>query len=185
MSNKKTNSNSTRRCDRGSRNFVLLLYHDSTSYSFDDVIDKIVSIEANYFLCDHEPEDESKKPHTHCVLVFKNAKTVSALSKILGIEENYIQYCDDLRGAIRYLIHLDSPTKKQYDTHSIITNKRDTLDKYLALKDEGSIICDLLLKLDEVMSFRKLLYYACEKGYYSEFRRNFNILHTIITDERK
>lgn len=178
--------NNTRRCERGSRNLNLLLYPDSNTYVFDDVLEKIMSLDCKYYMCTHVPEEESKKEHLHCVLAFQNTKTISAVSKLLGIEENYIQYCDNLRNSIRYLIHLDSPTKIQYSKDSIVSNAFDTLDKYLDIsKDESLIVCELLCKLDEGYSFRNLLKYACEKGYYSFFRRNFNILHTIVIDERK
>ena len=178
--------NNNRRCERGSRNLNVLLYPDSISYDCNEVIEKIMSLDCKFYMCTHVPEEESKKEHIHCVLVFQNTKTISAVSKILGIEDNYIQYCDNLRDSIRYLIHLDSPTKIQYSNDSIVSNASDTLDKYLDIsKDESLIVCEFLSKLDEGYSFRKLLKFACENGYYSVFRRNFNILHTIVIDERK
>lgn len=59
-----------------------------------------------------------KKAHVHAVLYFGNAKTNTAVAKILEINSNYVQIYKgenmlDVR--LRYLCHMDDPHKKFYN----------------------------------------------------------------------
>lgn len=160
------------------RTWTCILYPDTESYIFDDVLVKIQeSVEKYYVVCHNK---DGVKEHYHCVLRFKEAKTQTAVCSLLGLNETrFLQDVHDLRGAIRYLFHLDNPTKAQYSTDECLTNDKESLSKYTGLVEEGSIVLDMLEKLDNGATFRQLLKYACESGHYSEFRRNFNILYTI------
>lgn len=186
MATKKGNNMQNSREEKRYRTWNTVLYRDSEIYDFDIIIANIIENVQKYYIIEHQAEDDTKKNHFHVTFRLENAKTRSAVSKFIGVPENYFEPTIDTRSAVRYQLHLDHPTKKQYSKDDIITNDKDTLEKYLINDNsEGLIVMELLSKLDEGYSFRRILQWACEKNYYSEFRRNFNILHTIITDERK
>lgn len=186
MARKTGNNKQTERVDKRHHTWNLILYRDSDSYDFDDVLLNITEQSDKYYIIEHEAEDETKKNHVHCVFHLVNGKTKTAVSKAIGVQDNYFEPTQDTCSAVRYLIHADQPTKKQYSIDDVITNDKDGLKKYLSNKNsEGLIVLELLKKLDEGYSFRRCLMWASENNYYSEFRRNFGILHTIIQDERK
>lgn len=107
------------------RCFSLVLYDDTDSYNFDEVIRNIKTYK-NYAYIKHDKdlkEDNTlKKIHYHCILKLDNACTISALSKKLDIPDNYIQNVRNERTMVRYLIHVDDPLKVQYDKNDIIAS---------------------------------------------------------------
>lgn len=66
---------------------------------------------------------ELKKAHYHVVLMFHSLKS---LPQVLEMVEPYgvqhVEAINDKRAYIRYLVHLDSPSKAQYDRKDIKTN---------------------------------------------------------------
>ena len=66
-------------------------------------------------------EGEPKKPHYHGILCFDGPATYSAalnLASQLGCAT--VKKCNSLSGSVRYLCHLDSPEKFQYDIGDIV-----------------------------------------------------------------
>lgn len=186
MAKKVGNNKQTVRTQQRPRTWNLILYRDSDTYDFDEVLYNITDKSEKYYIIEHESEDVKKKNHVHCVVHLKDGKTQTAVSKFFGVEENYFEATKDICSSVRYLIHADQPTKKQYCIDDVITNDKDGLKKYLSNKNsEGLVVLELLKMLDDGYSFRRCLQWACENNCYSEFRRNFGILHTIVEDERK
>lgn len=105
------------------RLFTLVLYPDSTSYDFEEVMRYIKSYKKwAYAIHDQDKKDNSdelKKLHYHVVIKTENNTTISALSKKLGIADNYIKAVRNERSMIRYLIHLDDLEKYQYKKNII------------------------------------------------------------------
>lgn len=161
--------------DKRIRTWNVLLYPDTEDYDFAEVLATIQLNANKYYIQQHLAED-GKKEHFHCVLHFENGKTKSALSKSIGVPERFLDETVDKRNSIRYLFHLDNPSKTQYPIDNCITNDLPTLKKYCTNVDEGLICCDMLDKIDSGMTFRELMRWSAENGYYSEFRRNFSIL---------
>lgn len=71
---------------------------------------------------DHEPDSEDGSPHTHFYLETSGSYKLKTVARRLGIEPNYVQFVDNSRSSIRYLIHADHPDKKQYTPDDIISN---------------------------------------------------------------
>ena len=95
------------------RNFIVLLYQDSTSYNFDETL-RIIKSQKKWAFIKHFPESNEKKEHYHAILSFENAKNKSTLSKQLGVPENYIDPIKNFRTICRYLTHIDDEDKYQY-----------------------------------------------------------------------
>ena len=81
-----------------------------------------------------------KKPHKHNLLMFENLKTVDWVKNFLGDLYGFSdagsvrgvltpQICGDRSGSVRYMAHLDNPSKAQYNFDDIIGhNGADPLD---------------------------------------------------------
>ena len=65
-----------------------------------------------------------KQPHIHLVVVYHNARTLSAVrSDFTAYEQNTLsEYCIDLEGAYDYLLHKRNPEKYQYSKDEVKTN---------------------------------------------------------------
>lgn len=114
------------------RLFTFVLYEDSDSYNFDDVL-RIVKGYKYYAYIKHDKDklnDEFKKPHYHCIVKLDNACTKLALSKKLGLPTNYIMNVRNERSMIRYLIHMDDKDKYQYNYNEIC--KSPLYDRYVS-----------------------------------------------------
>lgn len=84
-------------------------------------------IDGKLTICDtevkfNETGDLLKKEHWHVVLKLgtnANARSASAVAKELGISENFIQCCSNVKGALTYLIHYGDKSKYQYEIFNV------------------------------------------------------------------
>ena len=124
-------------------------------------------------LGDHEP-GSIKKPHYHVVLRFAQAKWSTALEKELEIKGNYIRKCDNMDGALLYLVHEQYPEKHQYPFESVFGPLSPALGKLLVDDDEGMRVLEIVHMIDQSpghVSYREVLIKSCNSGLYGEFRR--------------
>lgn len=104
------------------RNFFILLYKDSESYDYNEVLRTLKSFK-DYAYIEHKKENDEKKEHTHFFLRVKNNCTIKSLSKKINVPKNYIQKVNSIRTINRYLIHYDDDDKIQYDIDDVICSK--------------------------------------------------------------
>lgn len=167
------------------RHFLILLYEDSKSYNFKEVL-RIVKSQKKYAYIKHIPESNEKKEHFHVILSFDNAKKKSSLSKQLGVAENYIDEIKNLRSICRYLIHKDDEDKYQYDLSQVIVSpllERKFKMQFDDIKDEPFIINDIYEFIDrqrnDICYFDKLrdliqyVNYNCYDTIYKRYRFEF------------
>ena len=124
------------------RHFLILLYEDSTSYDFKNVM-SIVKAQKNYAYIKHLPESNEKKNHFHVILSFENATKKDTLSKKLGVAPNYIDEIKNFRSICRYLTHKDDDDKFQYDISQVVVSncfERKFKKQYDDLESEDVII---------------------------------------------
>lgn len=69
---------------------------------------------------DDHKAGEIEKEHFHFVLKFKNARYLTAVAKLLGIEERFIQTAKSYKGSVEYLLHINHPEKFQYERSELI-----------------------------------------------------------------
>lgn len=132
------------------RNFMVLLYKDSTSYDFNQVLFNIHGFKY-YAYIKHDPEIEESKEHYHVFIHLDTASTEEALSKRIGIQKNYIQYIKNVRAGCRYLTHIDYPDKIQYKIEDVKISglfKRKFLKNFEDIKTEEEIIQDIYFWID-------------------------------------
>ena len=97
------------------RHFMFILYKDSESYSFDDVLFDLKGSFKNYAYIFHKPEKDEKKEHCHFILSLDNGRSINSIASRVGVQSNYIQPIKSLRASCRYLVHMDDDSKIQYD----------------------------------------------------------------------
>lgn len=137
------------------RNFMILLYEDSTSYNFEEVLFDLKGSFKNYAYIKHLPEEKEKKEHYHFILSLDNARTISSIAKRVGIAPNYFQAIKSLRASCRYLTHIDTEEKNKYNISDVIVSNsfmRKFYGAYDDLKTEGDVIDDIYNYLDYLIN---------------------------------
>ena len=135
------------------RNFMLLLYKDTTSYDYKSVLSDLKGSFKNYAYIEHKPESNEKKEHTHFILSVDNPRTISSLSKRVGLPENHIQSIKSLRQSCRYLTHRDNDEKIQYDLVDCKVSRafsRKFYGAYDDLQSEEDVIDDIYNFIDTI-----------------------------------
>lgn len=125
------------------RNWTFIAYPES----FPDAIDFLDEHHFEYKACLHDkcqyqnddPDGKYKagdleKAHWHIVVKFSGNKTVKALQDTLDPRFCLLDYVDDIRGMVRYLIHADSPNKYQYSISDLIGPMNT--DKYFGVQPD-------------------------------------------------
>lgn len=177
-----------------SKNFGLILYPDSLSYDFNDMISYLCdtdSYDYAYILhdCDVDVNGEIKKPHVHFLIRFSSQKDSNTVLKFLntrGYEFGWREYSfstHDLEhihsweASIRYLIHADYPQKHQYSLKDINSNFdissffKDILDPKPKESEKVKIILDYI-RYNHVCSIEDLLDFVLSNDLYSYYRRD-------------
>lgn len=137
------------------RNFMIMLYEDSTSYNYNDVLFDLRGSFKNYAYIKHKPETDEKKEHTHFILSLDNTRTISSIAKRVGVAPNYFQPIKSLRASCRYLVHLDTEDKTLYNLSDVTVSNSFMRKFYGAfddLKTEGDVIDDIYSYIDYLIS---------------------------------
>lgn len=104
------------------RNWTFLVYPESAPA---DWIERLTNEHVPFVVSplhdkDLTPTGEPKKPHWHVVLMFGGKKSYEF---VLGLTESVLgtipERVKDIRAMIRYLTHIDYPSKAQYDKKDI------------------------------------------------------------------
>ena len=137
-------------CDKRYRNFMLILYPDDVD--FDEKLMLIKSYK-NYAYIKHDPEEEEKKAHYHCIISLDNATTINTLGKKTLVPTRLIQPITSLRAICRYLIHLDNEDKKRYSLDDVVLSRnfeRKFLKQFDDIKTEQEIIMEIYTFIDNL-----------------------------------
>lgn len=162
-------------------NFTLVIYEDDEN--FDTQIFNLTQ-EGETIYCRHDQDiDEEgnlKKPHYHYVLKLKNASTLSALSKRVGVPENLIEPVKkSLNGCLKYLIHFGNEDKFQYDANDVKGNSDKLIRKFkdLVNQDISEVekvvnIQDFIDNCNDFIDLGILGRYVQKINMWDAFRRN-------------
>lgn len=168
--------------------FAFVLYKDSTTYSYDNIIDYIRHNWTNYGYIEHSPEVDEHKNHTHVLVQFPNKRYISAISKEIGLEDNYITPVHFIP-YLRYLIHYDDEEKKQYNPHEVfgpLQYKLLSLIKNSTNEEESAQqIFNYIVSYPTQLTLQELCNYIFINGFYSSFRRNYTFFKDLLVDHNK
>lgn len=77
---------------------------------------------------DLNENNELVEPHTHILLEYETPRKVSTVANLLKVEPNFIVVVRNKAAMLRYLTHLGSPDKHQYDFEEVYTNNTITYE---------------------------------------------------------
>lgn len=159
-----------------SRVFCAVLYPEDTTHAA--AIARLESGGYNFagILHDKDVDQDgnTKKPHWHLVIRFKNAVWNTAVAKELGIQLNYLEACKNVDGALCYLVHFGNDDKFQYEYEQTFGPLRLKLATLLADTDEGTRalnILEIIEKSPGPIGYSEALKKVCAAGLYADFRR--------------
>lgn len=164
-------------------NFTCVIYEDDENFSAQK-FNLAQENEVIYIRHDKDVDDEGndKKPHYHYVIKLKNACTISALSKRVGVQENMIEPVKkSLNGCLKYLIHYGDDSKYQYDSKLVESNSDKLKRKFLDLVTKDVPESDKVESIEDyILNFEKGCYiewhilakYVRKINMWDAFRRN-------------
>lgn len=117
-------SEKTRGHDR-TRVWSAVLYPESVPDGWRDYLDylHLEWVESPLHQYDVNADGELKKPHWHILLAFDGPKSYEQVRDMLSPLNGPVpQKCHAVRGAVRYMAHLDNPEKFQYPVSEIIAH---------------------------------------------------------------
>lgn len=123
-------------------------------YNLDDLFTKCNSSKFAYVVHDSDFDEfmERKDSHIHFYFRVNTPRTLSWFSEYLSVPQNQLQVVKSDKAVLRYLCHLDSPDKAQYDVHKVVAN----FDYEKAIQDKDKIdyyaLYDDYLKVGKYMT---------------------------------
>lgn len=166
------------------RVFSGVIYPDSTSYDYDAVLSSLKARFKEWAYCLHDSDvnddGEQKKSHVHWV-ARGDPRTLSAVSRFMGLKENEVELGKNFKALVQYLIHLNDPSKYQYSPDSVVSNIPD-IKNYFRNLSEGQLVKDLA-SAKKSMSWFDLVQYSIENDCYDVFRRNLGVLKLIWIED--
>lgn len=153
--------------DLRTRNWNVIVYPDSAPADWREVLEdlKIQWVESPLHDMDCNPDGEIKKAHWHILLAFEGNKSFEQVKEITDKLNAPIPVkCISMKGAIRYMAHMDNPEKYQYSPNLIISHGGFDLES--ALKPTSSqrlqVISEIMDYIDQedITEYVDLLQYA-------------------------
>lgn len=177
--------------DKTDYKWELILYPDSESYDHFQVLECIEEkvLEYAYIFHDKDIKEDGtpKKPHYHVYLSFgaDNPRTKEFVLYLAGLPAGYtgIKYVRSWKKAIRYLLHLDDPSKFQYDPADVISNF--DVSTYFKKQDDdlqAMKIYNYIKNSRSPPSVQSVLSWSLENGCYAAFRRGFSVWSSLLRE---
>lgn len=189
-----------------SKIFSTVLYEDSTSYKYEEIIKNIKANSVQYAYIVHDKDvttqsdieeqegieenlvkyvGEQKKKHTHVVWIVDNSIQLGLAANIMGIPSNYVKKVKNKVGALQYLIHKNNPEKYQYEAENVVTNIENFRKKYT--EDlEGVMkaikIMDFIDSVNGPITISVVARWCTQEFCWDEFRRGQHLFTAIIKE---
>lgn len=117
-----------------------------------------------------DPDRTAKKPHYHVILRYGSMKSFSQIEEITkALGQPIPQKVKNIEGAVRYLIHADSPDKAQYQKSDIATIGAVDIDKYFTRTnaEEDALHAEIIEFVcdNDITEFAVLMDYARVHNY--------------------
>lgn len=163
MSGNKSSGNKETR----TRNWTIVLYPESAPENWRDILDElhIEWVESPLHDKDINADGEPKKPHWHVLLMFGGVKSWEQVLEITGqLNAPIPQRCHNAKSMVRYMAHLDNPSKAQYSVSDIIGHGGVDLSEMLrpSSSERYTIIAEMteFISDNDITEFKDLLDYA-------------------------
>lgn len=121
-----------------------------------------------WFYIEHLPDFEEGKPHLHVMVMYGGSCYIKTCANLLGVPENFVQFCSSHRAYAQYMIHLHNDEKIKYSADDVKTN-------YPGLYKSMLIDCvndDVHSLFDDIRQYRlgKLSLNEFVERHYTEFQ---------------
>lgn len=151
------------------RAWTIIVYPESAPENWVELIDE----EHIEWYCsplhdkDVNLDGEIKKAHWHVVMYFEGKKSFEQVKELTDkINAPIPQKVANIKGAIRYFIHLDNPEKYQYKKSDIRCFGGADLDKYLGFSasDKQALLKEITLYIKEnhIIEFSDFMVWCAE-----------------------
>ena len=135
--------------DVRSRSWAMVVYPESAPKNWREMLDntRIAWVESPLHDKDVNPDQTIKKPHWHVILMYGGKKSYSQVLEITEMLHAPIpQKIQNIKGAVRYLVHTDNPEKYQYNREDIICHGGADIDQYFALSasSKNEVLWDII-----------------------------------------
>lgn len=124
-----------------------------------------------------EDTGELKKPHYHYLLKFNGQVSISTISYVTGVPDNYIKARSDYRSAFRYLMHIDHPEKHQYDAGQIQgVDVKARVAKYCSISENDTYgrVVDVIIRVcqgNPTASLSSVVAVLIQEGLFGYYRQ--------------
>lgn len=113
---------------------------------------------------DLDGQGNPKKSHYHIILTFDGNKSFTQIKEITDAFNQPIpQPCDHIRGAVRYLIHIDDADKYLYAFDDIRSYNGATYQEYFGCSqfERSKILSNIfdIIEVQNIKSYRQLIMY--------------------------
>lgn len=175
--------------DGQDRKFMILLYPDSTTYNFEEVLTNIMCYadEWSYMLHDKDVESvvesgiekQSKiKPHYHVCVKFNTPRIRAVIANNIGIEKNYIERLRNWKIGNQYLIHMNDQDKYQYHFLDVSANFNygDLIGKKKSEVEKVNEIFEYINDFKCYDIIRLTEFARTNPNLWDGFRRNYTII---------
>ena len=122
--------------DVRSRSWAMVVYPESAPKKWREMLDdtRIAWVESPLHDKDINPDQTIKKPHWHVILMYGSKKSYSQVLEITEMLHAPIpQKIQNIKGAVRYLVHIDNPEKYQYNREDIVCHGGAEVEQYFEL----------------------------------------------------
>lgn len=164
------------------RNFEGVIYPDSESYDFNEVLQKLSDFpQYVYILHDKDTEEggQLKKAHYHWLISCKSPVSLQTISNRLGVPQNAVEFCRSFKAFLLYMIHANEPDKYQYSVDDLQGEFKRSI---LTGDQERALVSACLDKIrsGEISSIQGLAAFAASTDDWPSFRRNYSILKDLL-----
>lgn len=175
--------------------FIAVIYEDDKDFKT-QFANLQINYSSIYILHDKDVDEETgelKKPHYHFIICLKNAKTISAISRETGINDNMIEPIKkSYPGALRYLIHFKDEFKYNYskdEVHSLDDKLLKDFYKYVdedvSEEDKTEEIETFIDSSSTYVSISCLGKYVRTINRWDVFRRNITYFKMILDEHNR
>lgn len=153
--------------DTRTRNWNVVVYPDSAPVGWQDMLDEhhIEWVCSPLHDRDINGDGSPKKPHWHVLLMFGGVKSYEQVCEFIQFLNCPIpQRAHNAKASVRYMAHLDNPSKAQYSVSDITAHGGVDLSEMLrpSSSERYSLIRDMLeyVKENKITEFQDLMDYA-------------------------
>lgn len=148
---------------------MVIVYPDSAPDGWESLLDEYHVQWCRSPLHDKDinADGTPKKPHWHVILAYDSVKTYDQVQEVTKqLCAPIPQRVESIRGAVRYLAHMDNPDKAQYDRAEIRTYGGMDIAEYLRTSEQarGNVVRDMCHWVTEngITEMWQLMQYAMD-----------------------